>query len=328
MTQSPSAQSAERTGRGATSRQAPSQRLLGFALTAARFGLYVFPLWPKSKFPCLHGKRRCPGTGVCAEGHLGWEQRATIDPELIQHWWGRSPTSNIGIACGPSRLYVLDLDPAHGSPPPPEWSGAEHGRDVLARLAERAGQPYPGDTFTVRSPSPSEHLYFRVGEDSTLRNTAGRAGWRIDSRGHGGFIVAPGSVRRDGEYSVVHPPPIAAFPQWLVPHFEPPPRPKPEPVDFSDFRPLPDDRRQAYLETVANRVAHAAEGTAHHTLVKAAYSLGRLVTGGEYTEDEARTALHIAAEQRNIPTYEASEAISDGLEAGGAYPRRLGDRLS
>jgi hypothetical protein len=286
----------------------------------------VFPLWPQSKIPWLHGKHRCDGSGECADGHRGWEQRATIDPDLIRFWWRRSPSSNIGIACGPSGLYVLDLDPAHGDEPPPEWGGARHGRDVLARLAERAGEPYPGDTFTVRTPSPSDHLYFRVGEDLTLRNTAGRAGWRIDSRGRGGFIVGPGSVRRDGTYTVARRCAIAPLPQWLVSHFEPPPRPKPEPIHFGDVEPLSDSRRQAYLDTVTRNVARAERGTAHDTLVKAAYTLGRLVAGKAYTEDEARAALHLAAEQRNIPAYEASEAISDGLEAGAERPRTLGNR--
>ncbi|WP_370973907.1 bifunctional DNA primase/polymerase [Amycolatopsis sp. cg9] len=317
-----------RTTRGRTWRRRPAPRLMGVALAAARQGLYVFPLWPRSKTPCLHGKRRCQGTGVCADGHLGWEQRATTDPDLIRYWWGASPTCNVGIACGPSNLYVLDLDPDHGEDPPPEWAGARHGRDVLARLAEQAGQPYPGDTFTGRSPSPSLHLYFRVGQDSTLRNTAGRAGWRIDSRGRGGFIVAPGSVRRDGVYTVARHAPIAPLPGWLVPLFTPPPRPLPEPVEFGDVRPLSDTRRQRYLDKVADTVAHAAPHTAHDTLVRAAYTLGRLVGGGEFTDDEARAALHIAAQQRRIPTGEADDAISDGLEAGALYPRRLADRAA
>lgn len=301
---------------------------MGVALSAARQGLYVFPLWPRSKTPCLHGKRRCEGTGICAEGHLGWEQRATTDPDLIRYWWGASPTCNVGIACGPSNLYVLDLDPAHGEDPPPEWAGARHGRDVLARLAEQAGQPYPDDTYTVRSPSPGEHLYFRVEPDSVLRNTAGRAGWRIDSRGRGGFIVAPGSMRRDGVYTVVRRAPIAPLPHWVVPLFTPPPRPEAELIVFGDVRPLPDARRQRYLDKVAETVVHAAPRTAHDTLVRAAYSLGRLVGGGEFSDDEARAALHIAAQQRRIPTGEADDAISDGLEAGGLHPRRLADRAA
>lgn len=301
---------------------------MGVALAAARRGLAVFPLWPRSKTPCLHGKHRCPGTGVCSGGHLGWEQRATLDPDLIRYWWKASPTSNVGIACGPSNLYVLDLDPARGEDPPPEWAGARHGRDVLARLAEQAGQPYPGDTYTGRSPSPSEHLYFRVASDSTLRNTAGKAGWRIDSRGRGGFIVAPGSVRRDGVYTVARRAPIAPLPDWLVPLFAPPPRPAPELIVPGDVRPLSDARRQSYLDTVARSVAHAAPHTAHDTLVRSAYTLGRLVGGGDFAEDDARAALHIAAQQRNIPIAEASDAISAGLEAGALVPRRLPDRAA
>ncbi|HET6285735.1 MAG TPA: bifunctional DNA primase/polymerase [Amycolatopsis sp.] len=316
------------TTRGRTWRRRPAPRLMGVALAAARQGLYVFPLWPRSKVPCLHGKRACTGTGGCADGHLGWEQRATTEPDLIRYWWGASPTSNVGIACGPSNLYVLDLDPAHGKEPPPEWAGARHGRDVLARLAERAGQPYPGNTYTGRSPSPSDHLYFRVRADSTLRNTAGKAGWRIDSRGRGGFIVAPGSVRRDGIYTVAHRAPIAPLPEWLIPHFTPPPRPKPEPIDFGDVQPLPDKRRQRYLDTVAATVANAAPHTAHDTLNRAAFGLGRLIAGHEFTDDEARATLHIAAQKRQIPTYEADSTISDGLEAGARYPRRLAGRAA
>ncbi|WNV83140.1 bifunctional DNA primase/polymerase [Umezawaea sp. Da 62-37] len=297
-------------------------------MSAARQGLYVFPLWPRSKIPALHGKRHCDGTGVCTEGHLGWEQRATTDPDLIRYWWNASPSSNVGIACGPSNLYVLDLDPDHGQDPPPEWAGARHGRDVLARLAEQAGQPYPHDTYTVRTPSPSVHPYFTVGQDSLLRNTAGRAGWRIDSRGRGGYIVAAGSMRRDGTYTVARRAPIAPLPQWLVPLFTPPPRPQPEPVVFGDVRPLSDTRRQRYLDTVADTVIHAAPHTAHDTLVRAAYTLGRLVGGGEFTDDQARSTLHIAAQHRRIPTHEANTAISDGLDAGSRSPRQLADRAA
>jgi len=300
---------------------------MGVALSAARRGLSVFPLWPRSKTPALHGKRRCQGTGACAEGHLGWEQRATTDPDLIRYWWTASPTSNLGIACGPSNLYVLDLDPAHGQDPPRRWAGARHGRDVLARLAEQAGQPYPDDTYTVRTPG-GIHLYYKVEQDSALRNTAGRAGWRIDSRGRGGFIVAAGSLRRDGTYTVARRAPISPLPQWLVPLFLPPPRPEPEPVVFGDVRPLSDTRRQRYLDTVTDTIAHAAPHTAHDTLVRAAYTLGRLVGGGEFTDDQARSTLHIAAQQRRIPTHEAEAAISDGLEAGGRHPRRLADRAA
>jgi hypothetical protein len=287
--------------------------------------MHVFPLWPHSKVPCLHGLHCCEGTDVCADGHRGWEQRATIDPYLIRRWWGAIPTGNVGIACGPSNLYVVDLDAGHGEDPPSEWTGARHGRDVLAGLAERAGQPYPASTYTVRTPGPGTHLYYSVGEDSALRNTVARAGWRIDSRGRGGFIVAAGSVRRGGAYTVAHRAPIAPLPQWMVPLFTSS-WPQPEPTTFGDVRPLSDARRQRYLDTVATTVATAAPKTAHNTLVSAAYTLGRLVGGGEFTDDEARAALHIAAQQRRIPMREADDAITSGLVKGSMNRRTLPDR--
>ena len=313
-----------RSTRAAPGRHRAGPRLLGVALATARQGHHVFPLWPRSKTPRLHGKNRCTGTGICADGHLGWEQRATCDPEQIRRWWTASPSCNVAIACGPSRLYVIDLDPAHGEESPPQWAGARHGRDVLARLAEQAGQPYPGDTYTVRTPSPSYHHYYRVDADSELRNTVDRAGWRIDSRGRGGFIVAAGSLRPDGAYTVAHRAPIVPLPQWLALLFTPPARP--EIVSPDTFRPVSDTRRQRYLDTITSAVATAAPRTAHDTLVRAAYTLGRLVSGGDYTDDEARCALHLAAHDRHIPAYEAGEAITAGLAAGAQHARRLSDR--
>ncbi|SDD56091.1 bifunctional DNA primase/polymerase [Actinokineospora iranica] len=314
-----------RAARARTWRRTAPPRLMGHALAAARRGMAVFPLWPRSKTPSLHGRRDCDGTGVCSAGHLGWEQRATTDPDLIRHWWSESPSSNIGVACGPSRIYVLDLDTAHGEQAPEPWTGARHGRDVLAQLAEQAGQPTPA-TFTVRTPTGGLHLYFRVPADSPLRNTTGRVGWRIDSRGQGGLVVAPGSLRRNGSYTVAHRGPIEPLPAWVADKVAPPLRPEPEPEPLAPTTPLSDIRRRRYLETVCAGVAHAPPRTAHDALVRAAYTLGRLVAGGEFTDDDARASLHIAAHHRRIPAHEADAAVTDGMTAGSRYPRQLEDR--
>ena len=50
-----------------------------------------------------------------------------------------------------------------------------------------------------------------------LRNTAGRLGWKIDTRGHGGFVVATGSLRRDGRYRITRNHEIAPLLAWLTP---------------------------------------------------------------------------------------------------------------
>jgi hypothetical protein len=139
----------------------------------------VLPLWPNTKVPAHHGRDDCAGTGPCEHGHAGWEQRATADPQQLRVWWHARPDLNVGIATGPSGLHVLDLDRAGGESAPERWQDARHGRDVLAMLAAEAGQPYPGDTFSVRTPRGGCHLYFRAPQVPRLRNTVGLVGWRI-----------------------------------------------------------------------------------------------------------------------------------------------------
>lgn len=305
-----------------TARTGPP-RLMSVALAAAGRGHHVIPLWPRTKVPALHGEHECPHTGPCDTGHRGWEHRATRDPDLIRWWWRDRPF-NVGIAAGRSGLHVIDLDVAHGTAPPERWAGARHGRDVLARLAEQHGQPYPGDTFTVRTPTGGRHLYFRT-SDPALRNTVGRVGWRIDSRGGGGYIIAAGSVRSSGLYTVERSRPIAELPAWLVPLLTPPPAPEPQPMT-GDVRPLADTRKRAYLDAVARTVAAAHTGTRRSTLLSAAVTLGRLVAGGELGDDEVLATLHGAAERlHGFPQREAERTITDGLRYGSRYPRVLPD---
>lgn len=293
------------------------------ALAEARDGHYVFPLLPGSKVPALHGEANCEGDRDCAAGHQGWEQRATRDPTLIRSWWSKAPF-NIGIATGPSGLHVLDLDDARGLPAPEPWSGAEHGRDVLALLAERAGQSYPGNTRTVATPPAGEHLYFRAPPGVELRNTVARLGWRIDSRGAGGYIIAPGSRRASGRYRVIRRAPIAPLAEWLIPLLLPPPMPDP-PSRHHGPTGLGETRKQSYLDAVTHRVQVAEPGTRHDTLLRAAFTLGRLVAGGDYTDDEARAALrHAAGTLTGFPAREAERTIDDGLRYGGRHPRQLG----
>lgn len=119
---------------------------LDAALAVAGRGWPVFPLRPRSKAPALHRQDRCPETGVCAGGHVKWEQRATTDPAIITRCWSHKPY-NIGLATGPAGLIVIDLD----MPKANSSQDAPGGADNLLALCERAGQPVPA-TLTVRTP--------------------------------------------------------------------------------------------------------------------------------------------------------------------------------
>ncbi|NYH77166.1 hypothetical protein FHR84_000480 [Actinopolyspora biskrensis] len=289
-------------GRGQT------PRLMRRALHTALAGHHVVPLWPRSK------------RAVFSD----WESAATTDPALIREWWSQRPY-NIGIACGPSALHVLDLDDAHGQTPPPEWSGTTGGQDVLARVSSATGQPYPDDTYTVTTPNQGRHLYFRAPAAPELRSTVARLGWRIDTRGAGGYIVAAGSVLPEGSYRMTNPAPIAPLPGWLVEALRPPP--PPEPVELN----LPTTRAGAYVAAIvdgeAGAVTQANPGQRHDTLLRAAGRLGRLVGGGDLDEHTAQQALRTAAAVHighdGFTDREADRTIHDGLSWGRNRPRRI-----
>src|SRR5205807_1262408 len=73
------------------------------ALRYAARGWHVFPLWPGSKVPAVPD---------------AWQTRATADPALIGRWWSGRPF-NIGLAVGPSGLFVIDLDGPKPARPAP-----------------------------------------------------------------------------------------------------------------------------------------------------------------------------------------------------------------
>ncbi|WP_158703304.1 bifunctional DNA primase/polymerase [Pseudonocardia dioxanivorans] len=279
------------------------------ALDAAAAGLYVFPVWPRGKLPAVKE----------------WEDAATRDPVVIEEWWSVRPW-NLGLAVGRSNVLVVDLDPHRGSDPPAEFAGARGGADVLARLAAEAGAPDPVDTYTVTTPSGGEHRYFLMPEGLELRNTQGRLGWKIDTRGHGGFVVGAGSVRGDGLYRVTRHGAVAALPGWLADALTPPPPParSEQPMALSSRR------AGAYLQKILDdeleELATAQPGTRHDARLKAARTLGRLVGGGELDESTARTLLlqaaagHIGADTRES---EVVRDVEDGLAYGKQLPRTL-----
>lgn len=127
-----------------------------------------------------------------------WKTSATNDPTMVATWQKRYPDSNLGIACGPSGLLVIDADA------PGEFE----------RFCEAHGQLVPR-TFSV-STAKGRHWYFRRAND--VGNAVRLQGFELDVRAVGGYVVAPGSVHRTG---VVYEPmdslaPILDAPAWLI----------------------------------------------------------------------------------------------------------------
>lgn len=320
--------------------------LLAAALAHAARGWHVFPLWPGSKAPAVSGK---------------WEQRATCDPEGIRRWWTTRPF-NIGLAVGPSGLVVVDLDaakPARGGVATTSTTSTTsqvrdvadvvnarlmsttsttfdaHGRDVFLTLCARHGHPAPADTLIVATPSRGWHLYFRHPEDGpALRNTKGgtaRAlGPNIDTRGHGGYVVAPGSVVDGRRYRIVRDQPPGSLPGWLAEVLGKLDAAVTWPVPAGPVRvPLAGvDRRTAFrraaLSREADHVRHAPKQRGNAVLWGAAVALGQLVAGGELDETLVADVLEQAATadgRRSVA--EARATIRSGLRRGAGRPRTV-----
>jgi hypothetical protein len=306
--------------------------MLESALYAAGRGWHVFPVRPNGKRPAFpdHDAERCDHTDPrCRGGHTGWEPRATLDERRIRRAWTTTPW-NIGIACGPARLVVVDLDtPKPGDTPPPEWDrpGIVTGADVLAALCDEAGQPYPADTWTVATPSGGAHLYFTApGEGPELRNTRGGnggLGWLVDTRAAGGLVVAPGSTVNGRPYTVTCDTPPAPLPGWLAERLRPAPLPPQRPVDVT----LPPGRASGYLRRAVDgelaRVLQSPPRGHNDALYRAAVALGQLVAGGMLSEHDVTAWLTDAAYQVGQKPGETARTIASGLRAGAQRPRSV-----
>lgn len=275
-------------------------RLLAAALSAAGRGWPVFPIVPGSKRPAL----------------ARWPQQATCDPAVLAVWWDRAPY-NVGIACGPAGLLVVDLDLSAGT----------DGAQLLAGLADEAGAGL-APTYTVGTPSGGQHRYYTVTPGQVAGTTSGRLASRVDTRGVGGCVLAAGSVRRlrggPRLYRISHAGPAAPLPGWLAALLAPA-----APQPFRDHPHSTVRRPDAYAAAAvtgeAERVRHAAAGTRNAILFSAAARLGRLSSRTMLPASAAYDAL-LAAAGRHIgvagfTAAEADRAIRNGLHRG---QRRMG----
>lgn len=292
--------------------------LANAAITAARRGWKIFPAKPKTKIPAVKD----------------WETVATDDLDAIHDWWANRPY-NVGIACGPSRLVVIDLDPIRDELPH-AWAHHQltHGRDTLALIAERDGFPLE-PTYSVRTPATSgEHRYHLAPDSLELRNTAGASGRGlgpgIDVRAAGGYVIAAGSVLRTEQgrrrYILINDIAPTPLPDPLVKALTPPP-----PSERSAGRLHIGSTVDAYLRTPlrqeADRVRNARHGERAATTFKAAANLGELVGNGILDEATATTVLLDAARVHNgIAGWDDDEAlhhIVNGITRGRGNPRRI-----
>ena len=236
-------------------------------------------------FPCLPGDKR-PAVDR-------WEQRACDDPERVRRYWP-SARHNIGVACGPSSLVVIDLD-THGQLPE-DWQmpGIVDGKDVFAQVCEWACQPWPA-THTVATPSGGWHLYFQAPEDAEIRNSASLIGPMVDVRASGGYVLAQCSIVGGKAYEALDTDDAAPLPAWIIRLLtrrreadhegaqDAPPGYRPRASVFGRFGGL------------VHTVETAPEGQRNNILFWASCRVREMVAAGELGDGRGATAFLVSA---------------------------------
>jgi len=141
------------------------------ALKYLKLGFSVIPIVANSnKKPCIEWKE--------------FQERLPTEKE-IKEWWGKWPNANIALVTGPiSKLFVIDID--------------------SIKALEFLHQHFPEDytTTQVQTPSKNWHFWFKYPEntDVPFGNSASKIFPNFDTRGVGGYIIAPPSKDERGEY--------------------------------------------------------------------------------------------------------------------------------
>jgi hypothetical protein len=195
----------------------------------ARADLAVFPLWwtADGRCACPRGRLHPLDNSYCGltptgavKGSPGKHpmtkngvKAATTDQAQVTDWWSRAPLANIGLAAGANNLAIIDVDPKHG------------GDESLNRLVTFAASRGVDllTTMSARTGSGGLHLYYTAPQDvhsgkcvsdqnagadtactGCIRNGQGNKPPfgadmpGLDTRGYGGYVVAPPSTHVSG----------------------------------------------------------------------------------------------------------------------------------
>lgn len=197
------------------------------------------------------------------------------------------------------------------------------GEDVLAELAQ--GRQLP-DTYTVSTPSGGRHRYYQAPDRVQLTNTAGRLGWLVDTRGRGGYVVAPPTQLVDSRrYATTAALPLAALPDWLTAALSRTGAGSAAPFPEPAARIVPTGYAGAAVRSEVAAVRAAPVGRRNHALFCASVALGQLVAGGLLDDASTRHQLHQACADHvaagAFTIAEAAATIASGLHRGSLTPR-------
>lgn len=284
--------------------------MLQAALAAQARSFHIFPVARQDKVP-----HRAAGN---------WGETATNDVNRIIHFWTKvDPYANIGIACKPSQLLVVDLDKAKESwalqGGPYSHLHAAYGEFVDGIMVfdemiwKHDGSQDDWDTYSVRTGSGGLHLYYRWPERWPKISQASPIKGVVDVRGNGGqwggYVLGEGSVTVAGRYK----PdvsggsnPIALPPEWLRKLVAE----KPKAPRIQRPKGLQQPGVISYAGLV-DSVRNAGEGNRNNALLwssRAMYSDGA-------TLQVAKDTLGPAAREAGLGDFEIQRTIESGYRA-------------
>jgi hypothetical protein len=342
---------------------------LDLALRLAALGWHVFPLSPRDKRPLANCPTCKPRQGITPHPieHCpclptgGWchgVRAATTDPQRITAWWTAQPLAAVGIAAGPSRLVLVDID-AHGAVlpeslatgllpgidltaeriNPDEWSQPgqyRDGRDALRLLALLRGgtHPWPAGPqhrpVTADTPSGGRHLWYRA-PPGPLHQAIGKLAWQVDIKAGWSYGLAPGTTTANGTYQHCDGDPAnpGTPPGWLareIRRVAGPPPPRPETalaMAGGAARHPPVGRPSAYLQAVltngTGQLAGLMDGR-QRALSALAYKVGGLLAASGLTEAYVLDQLVTAAAKSGLPYPLAERLARRSLANGQSRP--------
>lgn len=274
---------------------------LDAALNLAGRGWHVLPVKPRGKLPATkHGLKD-----------------ATRDAAQIRGWWANGSRYGLAVACEPSGMVVLDVDPRNG------------GDGTLARLEAEHG-PLPA-TVEAQTGGDGRHLCYRAPGGDLV----GSLGPGLDVK-HRGYILVSPSVHPSGKsYRWTRGPDeheLADLPAAWAALLRKPAQQAPR-RSAAPTRPCAGADGSAYglaaLRAECDAVRSAGEGARNNRLNEAAYAAGQLIAGGELAEAFATDELARAGTDAGLGEREIQLTLRSGSEAGKREPRQAppkGDR--
>lgn len=266
--------------------------LMGWALRAIRRGFYVFPVEPQGKTP---GRLYPNRPQKDAPWTVKWSEVATNSVAQVVQWWNSCPEYNIGIACKPSGLLVVDCDVKNGDGME-EWADLclKHEGDNAYRL---------WDTYTVNTGSGGAHFYYKwqPGVQASQSGLSTNVDIRSNGGQKGGYVLGAGSVTALGSYEPDNDGPILHAPFWLVEECREKPHTKPVRSGIEQPAALSFAGLQTAVQT-------AVEGNRNAMLFYAARAMHS--DGADYS-----TALELlipAALDNGLTEREATDTIRSG----------------